>query len=589
MWVLVVDDEAGFLDLASTYLSNIDERFDVDTALSPEEKLGEIEKYDCIVSDYQMPDIDGLEFLGTVRNELDNDVPFIMLTGKGREEIAMEALNLGANRYIQKGGDPKSQFEELAHAIIQEIEHHNTKKKVKKKEERYRRLFETAYDGMLIMDAETGEIKDANPHIQELTGYSKEELVGKKLWQLGTFKDIVENKKRFEKLVEQGYARYEDLPLKTKNGEKNWVEFISNTYQVGGEKVIQSNIRDITDRKKSEQQTQERLKELDLLYSLSKLETKHRSIDKILDKTVNLWPDALQHPEDACARIKYRNQEYKTDNFQETEWSLKNKITLEGEEKGFVQICYLNQKPEADKGPFLKEEEKILNEFTDRLARILEKNKIREREEFLHSLLRHDVRNKTQISTGYLERLKDYKLPEEAEEYVEKSGKAVKDIIDLIEKLKTLSEIKEKEELEEINIHSIIEKIIGERTSQASEKGIEIEYGGLDCQVQGGSLLEELFSNLLENSIKHADCQKIQISGKQTNGECVVTIEDDGRGIPEEKKDRIFEKGFKSGITSGSGFGLYLVKEIAEKYSGSIKIKDSELGGARFDVVLQKA
>ena len=102
---------------------------------------------------------------------------------------------------------------------------------------------------MLIIDAETGKINDANPYIQDLTGYSKEELVGKELWEIGTFKDIVENKERFEELVEEGYIRYEDLPLKTKDGNEAPVEFVSNTYYVGDEKVVQCNIRDITGRK----------------------------------------------------------------------------------------------------------------------------------------------------------------------------------------------------------------------------------------------------------------------------------------------------------------------------------------------------
>ncbi|MFW6040551.1 MAG: PAS domain S-box protein [Thermoplasmatota archaeon] len=128
-------------------------------------------------------------------------------------------------------------------------EHKKTDKKIKKSEERYRRLFETAQDGMLILDAETGEIKDANPYILDLVGYSKEDLIGKELWEIGTFKDIVENKERFEELVEEGYIRYEDLPLNTKEGYEAPVEFISNTYNVGEEKVIQCNIRDITMRK----------------------------------------------------------------------------------------------------------------------------------------------------------------------------------------------------------------------------------------------------------------------------------------------------------------------------------------------------
>ncbi|MBX9702910.1 MAG: PAS domain S-box protein, partial [Silvanigrellaceae bacterium] len=115
-------------------------------------------------------------------------------------------------------------------------------------EERYRRLFETAQDGILILDAGTGKIADANPFIANLTGYSKEELVDKFIWELGFIKNIVANKDKFIKLKKDGYIRYENLPIETKQGERRSVEFISNSYLVAGTKVIQCNIRDITKR-----------------------------------------------------------------------------------------------------------------------------------------------------------------------------------------------------------------------------------------------------------------------------------------------------------------------------------------------------
>ncbi|MFP4185294.1 MAG: ATP-binding protein, partial [Thermoplasmata archaeon] len=103
-----------------------------------------------------------------------------------------------------------------------------------------------------------------------------------------------------------------------------------------------------------------------------------------------------------------------------------------------------------------------------------------------------------------------------------------------------------------------------------------------------GPLLEETISNLVENSIKHADCDKIRIKDEREEDECVVTVEDDGVGIPDEIKEKIFDRGYKQGENAGSGLGMYLVKEIVESYDGSVEVKDSELGGARFDVHLQR-
>jgi PAS domain S-box-containing protein/putative nucleotidyltransferase with HDIG domain len=117
---------------------------------------------------------------------------------------------------------------------------------------RYRRLFESAQDGILILNAETGSISDVNPYLIDMLGYSREEFVEKKIWEVGAFKDIEASRNSFLALQKNKFIRYEDLPLKTKGGRLVQVEFVSNVYQVGDEKVIQCNIRDISDRKRAE-------------------------------------------------------------------------------------------------------------------------------------------------------------------------------------------------------------------------------------------------------------------------------------------------------------------------------------------------
>src|SRR5215216_2680181 len=115
---------------------------------------------------------------------------------------------------------------------------------------RYRRLFEAAQDGILILDASTGMIEDVNPYLIKMLGYSREEFVKKKLWEVGAFRDIEASKEAFEVLQANEYIRYEDLPLKAKDGHLIQVEFVSNVYLVGDEKVIQCDIRDITGHKR---------------------------------------------------------------------------------------------------------------------------------------------------------------------------------------------------------------------------------------------------------------------------------------------------------------------------------------------------
>lgn len=122
------------------------------------------------------------------------------------------------------------------------------RKRAQASEERYRRLFESAKDGILILDAETGMVVDANPFITELLGYSLEDVREKYIWDLGFFRNIAENKEKFSELQQQDYIRYDDLPLETTRGQTIHVEFVSNVYLVGKTRVIQCNIRDITRR-----------------------------------------------------------------------------------------------------------------------------------------------------------------------------------------------------------------------------------------------------------------------------------------------------------------------------------------------------
>jgi len=148
-------------------------------------------------------------------------------------------------------------FAEAAHSQAQQA--------LEDSETRYRRLFETAKDGILILDFKTGQIVDVNPFLIEMLGYTHGEFVGKKLWEIGPFKDISASQSAFSELQTKGVIRYEDLPLETKDGRRINVEFVSNVYPVDGTQVVQCNIRDITKRARAEA-------------ALKISETQHRSV-----------------------------------------------------------------------------------------------------------------------------------------------------------------------------------------------------------------------------------------------------------------------------------------------------------------------
>src|ERR1700687_2121865 len=136
--------------------------------------------------------------------------------------------------------------------MLEETESNSSEEALRVSELRYRRLFETAKDGILLLDAKTGQITDVNPFLVNLLGYSHDEFMGTPLWEIGPFKDIKECKLAFLELQEKEYIRYESLPLETRDGRSIAVEFVSNVYELsGGMRVIQCNIRDIT-RKQAE-------------------------------------------------------------------------------------------------------------------------------------------------------------------------------------------------------------------------------------------------------------------------------------------------------------------------------------------------
>jgi PAS domain S-box-containing protein/putative nucleotidyltransferase with HDIG domain len=157
-------------------------------------------------------------------------------------------------------------------------------KKLIDSELRYRRLFEAAQDGILILDAETGMIQDVNPYLIKMLGFSREEFMKKKLWEVGAFKDNTASKEAFQALQKNEYIRYEDLPLKSKSGQLVQVEFVSNVYFLGTEKVIQCNIRNITERKQAEKKIQRQLEHLTALRVIDKVIAANFDLELILSE-----------------------------------------------------------------------------------------------------------------------------------------------------------------------------------------------------------------------------------------------------------------------------------------------------------------
>ncbi|MBA4384941.1 MAG: hypothetical protein C0410_09410 [Anaerolinea sp.] len=211
-------------------------------------------------------------------------------TGEG-QDINLQLMRQDGSKQDVSLSSSAVRNEEGELLFIRSIWHDITERKhiensLQISETRYRRLFESAKDGILILDADSGRIIDINPFLIELLGYPAEELFDKELWEIGLLKDIVKSKEMFLELQDKGYVRYEDIPLETKNGIRKDVEFVSNVYDVDRIKVIQCNIRDITERKRAENKgmvLQEIMKGLATAANLQDyLDLVHHAIGKVI-------------------------------------------------------------------------------------------------------------------------------------------------------------------------------------------------------------------------------------------------------------------------------------------------------------------
>lgn len=224
---------------------------------------------DVVLMNLILPDISGVEVCRQIRKEEDlTDISVILTSdSKTSAEYHAKEPDAGADGFIVKP-IPNEHFLKRIQSIVQ-IK--GADEALRISETRYRRLFEAAQDGILILNEETGQIDDVNPFLKDMLGYTHEEFIGKKLWEIGAFKNTKATKDILSELQDKWYVRYEDLPLMTKSGREVSVEFVSNVYLVNHHKVIQCNIRNITDRKLAEEERDRLIIELQNAFSKIKV------------------------------------------------------------------------------------------------------------------------------------------------------------------------------------------------------------------------------------------------------------------------------------------------------------------------------
>ncbi|MHA2332976.1 MAG: PAS domain S-box protein [Candidatus Hodarchaeales archaeon] len=258
--VLCVDDEQLVLEMTKIFLERENYRLVVETSTSAVGVLQrlESERFDIVISDYQMQEMDGLEFLKKLRSK-GNSIPFIIFTGQGREEVAIQALNIGASRYIPKGGDPKSQYCVLARAIISEVGHKRAEEILRQSEARFQVIFNNTATGMARLDLE-GYFLETNTALERILSFSKEEFRSKHFTELSHPDDNEKDLEIFKNLISGTINEYniEKRQLR-KDGKLIWgritISYVKSSE--GKPLYIIGTLVDITEQKNAEEALKE--------------------------------------------------------------------------------------------------------------------------------------------------------------------------------------------------------------------------------------------------------------------------------------------------------------------------------------------
>jgi PAS domain S-box-containing protein len=487
-----------------------------------------------------------------------------------------------------------SQAESIKGQKITEIQPVNKKQSKKERdrfeaalqasEEKFRRLFETAQDGILLLDAATGTITEANPFLEKMLGYPRSELVGKKIWEIGPLKDVLTSQEAFRELQQKEYIRYESLPLETRDGQRCDVEFVSNVYLVAGQKIIQCNIRDITIRRQTEEE----------ISLLAKFPSENPNLVMRLDREGRIlyanaasqgllddWGcrlgDCAPQPwqEIACKALAERKN--------------LSIVTSCGQ-----QIIDMSVAPivEADYVNLYGRditELKLTEEEMKRKQVELERSNA-ELEQYAY-IASHDLQEPLRMISSYLqliERRYQGKLDRDADEFIAFAVDGATRMQELIEDLLEYSRVgRNAKHFQPVESEQALAQALANLEVAIQENKAEVTHDPLPTVVADDSQLTQLFQNLVGNGIKfHNDEEpRVHISVQSGPNEWVFSIHDNGIGIDPGYSERIFEmfqRLHSRSKYSGTGIGLAICKKIIERHGGRIWVESQLNNGSTF-------
>ena len=530
-----------------------------------------------------------------------------------RKEYRIIRKNDNEVRWVEGWGEIifDDQVNELSMiGVIQDITDRKLAlEKIQNAEIRSHRIFESSKEGILILDAITGQITDANPFLIELIGFNYDELVGKELWEIGVFKNIAASKEAFIELQNKEYIRFEDMPLETKAGYSIDVEFVSNVYIVDQNKVILCHIRDISDRKKVDLA----LKERSQLYfaMFEKNQTPQLLIDPVSGNIIDVNSAATQFYGYSLEEFKLMTlsdiSTFPSDQLLEE----MKKFTITGPSyfqfihmlaSGETRDIEMYTSPMSISGQAL-----LISTINDISKRKLEEerlvqlnNKLKEvnllKSQFI-STVSHEFRTPL---AGILSSVQLLQIYDDIWDK-NKKEKLFKQIFDAIQHTKALlddvSLIHEEQTSKtffrptNIQLLPLVNEIIEENISVAETNQKVILISNLDIKkyYMDSIMIRHIFNNIISNAIKYSSKNITIELNEIDNKEIEFIIKDQGIGIPNDEIKYLLDPFYRAsnrGAVQGTGFGLSIVKRFVDLHNGKLLIESVVDKGTTVTIIL---
>jgi PAS domain S-box-containing protein len=605
--VLHVDDEASLLRITKQLLET-EGPFKVDTASSSEEAIQMLKKktYDAIVSDYQMPGKNGLEFLRELRQE-GNSIPFILLTGRGMELVAIQALNLGADHYVNKGVDTAMMFSELAHDISKAVERKRANLEAWLRQERLNAILDSSPNAIMIIDLSKNVI-ECNQETLRLTGFSsKEEVVGKDILEFVEERDRTRVSDTFQKVLKQGTAKDVQFGLLTRYGAGYIGEISASVTKdsVGNPTSLVVTINNITERKRAEnklRQYSKRMEEnqrfLENVFAAFPDAVTVCDLEGIIIKcnqaTLDLYGCSFENELtglEIYTLLPQREYQRAKEEFR--------KVKMLGSVKN-VEYAMLDR--QGNEFPAELSVGAIMDSYGDSLGFAVITKDITERKCLQEQLVvseklaavgrlaaafSHDIRNPLAViknSICFLEmKLKgttDDKVLKHMRilgEEINYANIMVNDLLDFTRK--------NPPRFQKANLNEVVDRALSS-VSKPENIDVSLRLGEIPpIQIDEGQL-QRVFANMIVNAIQAmSNGGKLAVQTARGHDLVEVVFSDNGTGIKEENLQKIFMP-FFSTKPNGVGLGLSICKQIVENHGGRITVKSKAGSGTTFTIQL---